>query len=447
MPLSRLRLGLTARFALAFVAGLTLLNLGLYWYVGHRASRRLDVDLHAAARELSQSIERERREGPDTSLVRAAREALGEWPAGDYGFVAFAPDGARLGSAGLDRLVSSVTSFPADLTALHRHLRVINDGSASAGGGPAIVVIGSTGRLHEDQETLATWMLVSAPVVLLLSLILGYVLSRQALSPVDALGAAIGGMTPDDLSLRLPVREPADEVDRLTAHFNRLLDRLAASGEQNQRFLQRAAHQLRTPLTLVLGESQLSLERSRTAEEQTATMRRIRTAAEQMSHRVADLFLLASVQAGERLPLRERVELDGLAAEAADLMRGRAQSLGRRLEMGEIVPAEVVGDERLLREAVVELLENACRHGSDETPIAVSLTSSAIAARITVTNSGPPLPDEWPQALSRASTDLDPRGLGLSIVSWIADAHRGALEVERIGSLNRLSIRIPLPQE
>jgi len=173
-------------------------------------------------------------------------------------------------------------------------------------------------------------------------------------------------------------------------------------------------------------------------------MRRIRTAAEQMTHRVSDLFLLASVQAGERLPLRELVELDGLVAEAADLMRGRATALNRRLELGEVHPAEVVGDERLLREAVVELLENACRHGSDVRPVVLELTSESGVARISVANAGPPLPEQWEPHAGPASQDLEFRGLGLSIARWIAEAHGGSLESYRDGDINRLVLRVPL---
>ena len=445
MPLSRLRLQLSAGFALAFVAALTVLNILLYLFITHQESERLGRELTTVAAELVQSIQAERGEGRDTSLSSAAREALTEWPANGVGFVAFAADGRSLGHTGPQRLVAAVPeSLIAERIPSLRFVRFVVNREAAAAGGPIVVAAGSTFRLHEDRETLAIWMLLSTPAALLLSLVLGYFLSRYAISPLIGLGAAVEAMTPDDLGGRLPVRSPPDELDQLAAHFNRLLDRLRAAREQNQNFLRRAAHQLRTPLTLVLGESQLSLDRPRSPEEQVATLRRIRTAAEQMTHRVTDLFLLASVQAGERLPLHELVELDGLVAEAADLMRGRAQALSRRLELGEIQPAELMGDERLLREAVVELLENACRHGTDARPVMLELTTQGGLARITVTNAGPPLPDHWGRSPENTTPEAELRGLGLSIVRWIAAAHGGTLEAGRDGDFNRLILSIPL---
>src|SRR5258706_7350043 len=125
----------------------------------------------------------------------------------------------------------------------------------------------------------------------------------------------------------LLVHRPADELDQLATHFNALLDRLALARATNLRFLGHAAHQLRTPLTIVRGESALGLERPRVTEDYRAALRRIDLAAEQMSRPVADLFLLAEAEAGERPALTAGVELDGIAVEAVDLMRGRAAGL------------------------------------------------------------------------------------------------------------------------
>src|SRR6185312_16238789 len=140
---------------------------------------------------------------------------------------------------------------------------------------------------------------------------------------------------------------------------------------RNRQFVQRAAHQLKTPLTVVLGEADLSL--SGGDGEGAAGMRRVRTAARQMRRRVDELLLLAEAQTGEQVPLDDEVELDGLALECADLMRGRAAQLSRSLMLGRVEPITVRGSERLLREALVELIENACRHGSAEPAIQVSV--------------------------------------------------------------------------
>ena len=229
--------------------------------------------------------------------------------------------------------------------------------------GIRVVAAATTDVLRRRQRNFLLRVARLLPVVLLLALTIGYVLTRFALAPIDALGRAADAISPGELAGRLPVRVPPDELDRLALRFNDLLDRIQALQEQSRRFVREVAHQIRTPLTLVLGEADLGLERERTTDEYMRALRRVHAAAGQMTHRVQDLLLLARMEAGERPPLRDVVELDALALEATDLFRARAKALGQHLELDEITDCELTGDEALLREALLELLENACRHG------------------------------------------------------------------------------------
>jgi signal transduction histidine kinase len=279
-------------------------------------------------------------------------------------------------------------------------------------------------------------------VVLLLALTIGYRLSRFALDPIDALGRATEAISPGELAGRLPVHDPPDELDRLAARFNGLLDRIQALQEQSHRFLREVAHQIRTPLTLVLGEAELGLERERTPDEYVRLLRRVHGAAAQMTHRVQDLMLLARMEAGERPPLRDGVELDALALEATDMFRARAKTLGQYLELDEIVPCEVTGDEALLREALLELLENACHHGEPGAPVAVSVRRDGANVLLEVRSTGEPIPTE-----SRTAHRVDETGrtggLGLSILRWIASIHGGELVIRRVGRENLVGLRLP----
>src|SRR5450755_4298166 len=139
-----------------------------------------------------------------------------------------------------------------------------------------------------------------------------------------------------------------------------------------------------------------------------------------MTHRVQDLLLLARMEAGERPPLRDGVELDAIALDATDLFRARARTLGQHLQLDDIEPCEVRGDEALLREALLELLENACRHGAPGPTVGVSVRAADGHASLEVRSTGDPIVTERPR---------DPRdhtgGLGLSIIRWIASVHDG----------------------
>ena len=440
MRYSRLRLRLAGRFALGMLLGLAVLDVGLFTLLRRRANARLSDQVIAAARGLRAAVLREDAEQP-TDLEGAVKEALDEWPMGVASLAVYASDGRLLGRRGLSSLFSAVPSL-AELPASGRTLDRPLDSEGSArlaaernGPPPAFVVVAvqSTSLLTEDLESLAGWLLVSVPLALLISLPAGYILARRALAPFASLAAEIEGMAPGSLDRRLPVGTPPDELDRLAQQVNDLLDRLAEAQHQTRGFLAQAAHQLRTPLTLIRGESDLAMDRPREAAAYRAALDRISLAARQMSRRVDELFLLARAQAGEKIPRAEKVELDAVGLEAADLMRGRAQELGHRLELGAMQGSEVMGDADLLREAAVELLENACRHGGRAGPITLAVRVDDAEAVLEVVSDGPPFRDQDQNG-----------GLGLAIVRWIASTHGGRFAIERIGERNRAGLYLPV---
>ena len=138
------------------------------------------------------------------------------------------------------------------------------------------------------------------------------------------------------------------------------------------------------------------------------------------------------------------VELDGLALECADLMRSRAQALGRRLELVRMDPVVVQGSEALLREAVVELLENACRHGSARSVVQLSVFAEGASAVIEVMNAAPDpaaLPDD--AGTAAALSPHEGQGLGLHVVRWIAAEHGGQLRERRESSRHVSRLVVP----
>jgi len=447
MPLSRLRLRLAAWFAIAFLIGITVLDTALYLYLRHQNDYRLTRHLERTSAELVEAIRIEYADTPQRGLPGAVSEALVEWPARPESFGVYAAGGDRIGFHGDSGLLHAAPRrlLPGDWTPLrdlvgpgeHRLRAVISRSS----GQPdfAVLTLGSTLTLDEENEALAAWFAFSTPIAVVLSLVGGYILSRRALRPIASLADDVATITPDQLNRRLPVHPIADELDRLAEQFNALLERLQRAQAQNRRFLQQAAHQIKTPLTLVLGEAALGLERPRTPSEHQATLQRVRTAAEQMKRRVDELFLLAQAEAGERVDLSDSVELDGLALECADLMRGRAQALGRHLELLRVEPISVRGNETLLREAVLELIENACRYGSSNRSIAISAYSTGNGACVLVASAGEPV---TPAGRAR-SEEAGAHGLGLEIVRWIASAHAGSMTYQRKDGVNVYGLLLP----
>ena len=452
MHLSRLRVRLAGSFALAFVAGLILLNTALFFYLRHQMDRRLTSYAHELAADVVDAVRREYADVPPRPLAAAAASALEEWPPGPEAIVVYADDGrpvAQRGDTGLTHIAPTVLAWSAPSSV--RDLRPgpstdVRLVTAGAAGTPrfAVAVLLSTAPARVELTELAWWLAISSPVVLLLSLAGGYLLARRALVPIHELGDAMGRIAPNALDQRVAVHQPADEVDRLAEQFNGLLARLEAAQARNRRFLRQAAHQIKTPLTLVLGEADLSLEKSRAPEAHRQALKRVRIAAEQMRRRVDDLLLLAHAEAGDRPPLDEIVELDGLVLECADLMRARAQLLERQLELARVEAIAVRGSEDLLREALLELIENAARHGSSAAPIRISAYAMPGLALLEVASTGSPGPALLPDPASEGETAGDPRGLGLAIVRWISQEHRGELRHEYDGGVNRYFLVLPL---
>ena len=280
---------------------------------------------------------------------------------------------------------------------------------------------------------------IAAPIIILLSLAGGYMMAARALQPVTALTEAVSNIAPDDLSHRLDVTEPQDELGQLAAEFNAMLARLSDAQMRNRKFVREAAHQIRTPLTLVLGEAALELATPDSPpEHMRGSLKRIGLAAERMRRRVDELFLLAEAQAGEPVLLTEDVELDRVIFRAVELMRPRAAALGKSIVVGSAETVSVKGNSELLNEALLEMLENAIRHGDASRSVMVSVTSREGIAALDVASGGRDF--VLPQ---RAVHNEGPDGLGLPIVRWVAEQHGGELLLTNHSGWNSLAIALP----
>ncbi len=461
MATSRLRLRLAGGFALAFAVALAILAAGALGYLWRESNRRLDARLDGVASNVVTAFERELRDEPDSSFRFAARQVVDEWPRNDEGFVVVddtndtlavnAPQlrgaertrardaGARVFAAWRAR---SSARFDVDdrgpdfrVVARQATVRDVRAQTRMV----TVLAFASTEGIESDTELLGVSLAIASPLILLLSLTAGYLLARGALLPVTKLTFDIASIAPSDLSRRLPIDPREDEISRLATEFNALLARLDDAQQRNRNFVRDTAHQIRTPLTLVLGEAAHELAHDASSEtKMRATLGRIRTAAEHMRRRVDELFLLAEAQSGESLRLEDDVELDGLVLECTDLMRSRAMALGRALAIGAAEPVVIRGSSALLQEAVVELLENACRHGSSDSPVTISCIRHDGTAAIEVASAGAAF--DIPSAAARTARSTS--GLGLAIVRWVAESHGGSLSVRQANGLNVVRLRV-----
>jgi signal transduction histidine kinase len=292
-------------------------------------------------------------------------------------------------------------------------------------------------RDHELAR-LRTLLLIAGPLALLFSGVAGYQLARAALRPVERMRSRAEQITERDLSERLPVAEPPDEIGLLGRTLNAMLDRVEASVRRERRVVSDASHELRTPLTTLRAEVDLALIGERDAGELRAALASAAEEAKRMSRLADDLLVLARVDEG-RLPihLQQLVPLRLLEG-AATRTRAAADLQGRMIVVRDESPegATIIADPDRTAQALNNLITNALHYGDGT----ITLTTRADGELIElhVADEGPGFPEELlGRAFERFGRGEQLRGsepgsgLGLALVEAVAGAQGG-----RVGARN-----------
>jgi signal transduction histidine kinase len=203
-----------------------------------------------------------------------------------------------------------------------------------------------------------------------------------------------------------------------------------------RRFMADAAHELRTPVTLLRTRAEMALGEPREAGRDDATLQAIEREAERLGAVVGDLLLLARADAGERPLARETVYLDDLAAESVEAIRPLAARREVALEVGTFEETPVTGDPTLLRRLIVIVLDNAVKFTPAGGRVRLDVSSESGTGSLVVRDTGIGISAEiLPHVFDRffrgdlARRKTDGAGLGLAIAGWIADAHRARIEI------------------
>ncbi|MCU1239555.1 MAG: hypothetical protein JWO71_281 [Candidatus Acidoferrum typicum] len=303
--------------------------------------------------------------------------------------------------------------------------------------------------LHPQQEMLeevrATFAWV-IPIAIFLASVGGYFLARKSLAPVVAMSSQAGRISAENLHERLPIQNARDELGRLAASFNELLERVDQSFERQRRFMSDASHELRTPAAILRGESEVALSRAeRPAEEYRESLAVLHAEAHRLTQIVEDLFTLTRADAGQ-YPLSPRgFYLDELVADCTHAARSLASAKQITLTCEVLEELPICADEALLGRMILNLLDNAIKYTPAGGRVTVSCGRSGVEYALSVTDSGPGIPEELQErvferffradkARTRSENDGGGAGLGLSIARWITEAHHGRLILARSDS-------------
>jgi signal transduction histidine kinase len=416
--LARVRWRLTAWYVAVLLSMLGILGVGLYVAVRHRLSQQLDASLHSATTALIHAARI--REAEQASPKRVVADAVDELHIPDRSLYLFgagatpvrprsAPDWIRDAAREAEQTGRADRDFE---TPEDHIVRLHAERFAGGDGRPEIAVV-MADRLELDDEyaSLIRAFVTAALIALLLVAAGGYVLVRQATAPIE-----------------------------------RTMDRM-------RRFMADAAHELRTPVTILRTRAEVAAGEARDPARDAATLAAIEREAARIGEIVGELLTLARADAGERLLARETLYLDDAAAGAVEGVRALAAHKGVGLEVGAFEEAKVSGDPTLIRQLLLIVLDNAVKFTprGGRVEVAVAAHNGPGTAAVVVSDTGIGIPaDQLPHVFERfyrgdpARHEAEGAGLGLAIARWIADAHGARIAIDsHPGTGTRVTLTFP----
>ncbi len=298
---------------------------------------------------------------------------------------------------------------------------------------------------------------VAIPILLLSAALGGYVMAKRGLLPLTAMASRAGEIGETNLHERLPVKNPRDELGTLALVVNRLLGRLESAFGTQRRFMADASHELRTPISILQSEVDVTLARQqRTNDEYRASALVMRDATRRLNRIVEELFLVSRADAGHLVPRQDNLDLEAVVDDSVRAIRQVAAQRDVRIELRPLVAAPFVGDADLLGRLLHNLLDNAIKHSPKGGTVTIELARRSAMYEIRVTDNGSGIPVEAQRHVFERFYRVDPArsrdeasitsgaGLGLAIGRWIAESHKGTLDLVH-SEPGRTEFRVELP--
>lgn len=280
--------------------------------------------------------------------------------------------------------------------------------------------------------------------------LLGWLAARNGLSPLRAMKARAQAVSAHRLDERMPVDAVPVELADLAQSLNDMLLRLQTDFERLSAFSSDLAHELRTPISNLLTETQVTLSQKRMADDYRNTLASNSEELQRMARMVSDMLFLAKTEHGLALPHPEAIALDTEVAALADFYEALAAD--KSLQLVTEGAAQMEGDRLMVRRALSNLLSNAIRHAPEHGQVRIAIRSTPQGAEVSVGNQGEAIaPDVLPRLFDRfyrADTARrhpasDGAGLGLAITRAIMQAHGGTVSASSEHGINRFTLVFP----
>ena len=310
-----------------------------------------------------------------------------------------------------------------------------------------LTVAAPLGPVNRTLTTLGLFLVGVSLSAWFVAALLGRRLVRRALAPLTRMVESARELDATDSGWSIPTAGTGDELDELGRAFNDLLGRLRVAFERQRRFSGDASHQLRTPLTALIGQIEVALRRERPPDEYRRVLGLLRGQAGGLVRIVESLLFLARADADAGLPDSAPLDLALWLSEHLD-----GHPLADSITFGATGPAWIRAHPALLGQMLDNLLENAAKYGPPGGPILITLAIEPESVRLSVEDSGPGIdPADLPRIFEPFFRSDQARrdgrqgvGLGLSVVQRIATAFDGSIAVEsEAGRGCRFLVRLP----
>lgn len=325
--------------------------------------------------------------------------------------------------------------------------------SAAADPPLTILVAIDENTVLEHLHTLAFVLLLGFPVAIAASVLGGSLLARRLLAPVGAMADAAACITAERLSDRLPIEDPEDEFGRLAGVFNQTLARLQDAFLRLRRFTTDASHELRTPLTALRSVGETSLRAPHFHDQCRETIVSMLEESERLTQLVDGLLILTRESTEAYRARFAPVDLGRLATEAVELLRALAEVKEQQLDSVVDGVSLVHGDRNTLRQALINLVDNAIKYTPRGGTIRVCVRSDGANEVVAqVTDTGPGIAAEHREKVfdrfyrvdDGRSRSTGGAGLGLAIARWAVELNGGRIELEsEPGKGSSFRIRLP----
>lgn len=314
-----------------------------------------------------------------------------------------------------------------------------------------IQVARSEAPMRQELRELSLILIFGLPVGVVIAGLGGYALARRALAPIEEMTERARSITAERLSDRLPVTHPENEMGRLASVFNETLGRLEGSFAQMRHFTADVSHELRTPLTAIRSVGEVGLRGHRTE----ASYRGIIGSMLEEVDRLSQLVdrLLALSRAGTKQPpfALDTVDFASLAEDVVSHLGVLAEEKGQTLTIEKIASPRVRADRVVLRQALINLVDNAIKFTPSSGRVRLRLSETSSLAVVDVIDSGPGVPAHardhiFDRFYRTDGNDAVGTGLGLSLARGSVEAIGGRLTLEQTGPEGS-TFRIAIPRQ